>query len=97
VGEVVVTIGGERLDGLTYPEAVQVVAHVVGGSWSVLSLEVKERNRCARYSLAPRWTLQRSGHLIVAMAMVEAETHYPTPNMQHQTPSTNAQRPAPST
>ena len=45
VGEKVVGIGNERLDGMTYPEAVHLVADVVGSAWSVLKLQVVERKR----------------------------------------------------
>eukprot|EP00729_Bicosta_minor_P004716 gene4716-3961_t len=45
VGEKVVAIGNERLDGMTYPEAVHLVADVVGSAWSVLKMQVIERQR----------------------------------------------------
>jgi hypothetical protein len=43
VREKVVGINGKSCDGLTYPEAVQLMRTVVDGTWSVLNLDVEFR------------------------------------------------------
>ena len=43
VREKVVGINGKTCDGLTYPEAVQLMRTVVDGTWSILTLDVEYR------------------------------------------------------
>lgn len=47
MGEKVVRFGDESLDGMTYPAAVHLISQVVGSVWSVLTMEVAERERFA--------------------------------------------------